>query len=227
VQVACARQPGSLRVLAAASLSDLFQATTGAYAEPTTLQLGASSQLASQVENGAPADVIVTADAASMDRLEQKGLLLAGTRRTLYTNHLVVIAPVASPVKDISEAKRIGIGQPDTVPAGRYAREALRHEKLWTRVESRLVYGQDVRVVLGWAAKGEVDAAVVYATDARAASDRVKILATFPDDSHAPIVYPGAVLSSSTRPDDARRLLDWLSSPQAREKAGSLGFGAP
>lgn len=225
LQAACARQAQPVRVLAAASLSDLLSATIS---NEAVLQFGASSQLASLIEMGAPADIVITADAESMDRLERKGLIRKDTRRILYRNRLVLVTPKDDvrirSTSDLRHARRIGIGQPDLVPAGRYARQALRHVGLWDAVQPRLVFGQDVRVVLGWTSRGLIDAGVVYATDAQAGGATVRVAATFPEDSHAPIVYPAAIATSARNPGQAMTILARLGRPEALAVARRQGF---
>lgn len=231
--VACSRSPrapDTVRVLAAASLVDIFQAAApGLEAERglrATFQFGSSSELRAQLEKGARADAVVLADEAQMDALDRAGLLQPGTRRDLYRNHLVLVVPNANPARvhglpGVASVARLGIGEPATVPAGRYARQALERSGVWERVRPHLVFGKDVRVVLGWVARGEVDAGIVYRSDAGA---QVTLIDTYPDSTHDPIVFPGAVPKDAEDVKRGQRFLDYLSGPAGLRLAARYGF---
>jgi len=224
-----------LRVLAAASLADAvveiaitWEATGGARVQ---LQLGGSNELARQIEAGAPADLFLSADPAQMDRLERARRLAPGTRRDLLSNRLVVVVPADSslrglPPEDLAGERiaRLALAQPDAVPAGVYARRWLEGLGLWERIRPKVIALDNVRSARAAVESGNVDAGIVYATDA-AASLRVRIVYEVPEGEAPPIVYPGAVLADTAHPAAARALLDYLSGDAAAVIFARWGFG--
>jgi molybdate transport system substrate-binding protein len=184
-----------------------------------------SNALARQIENGAPAQIFISADQEWMDYLAGRKLIVAGTRRDLVRTDLVLVAPVASKVTvnlatdaGASAATallaalgdgRLAVANPDAVPAGKYAKAALTKLGAWSAVESKLARTENVRAALAFAARGEVPLAIVYRTDALA-EPRVRIVATFPANTHPPIVYPAAIVAGQDSPD-AQRLLRYFS----------------
>jgi len=226
-------------VLAAASLQESLEAVaqvweSEGHAAPV-LSFAASSALARQVEQGAPADIFVSADEEWMDLLDEKGLLKPGTRADLLGNALVLIAPAASEAQlDLADPEsfaavlengRLAIADPDTVPAGKYGKAALEKLGLWPGVRGKLAPAENVRAALALVERGEAPLGIVYATDAKA-SGGVRILAIFPDASHPPIRYPAAVLASSTH-DDADAFRAFLASEKARGIFARHGFLPP
>ncbi len=226
----------SLTVFAAASLKNAMDDATATYAKQTgtpaaKVSYAASSVLARQIEQGAPADVFVSADADWMDYLANKGLIRPETRRNLLTNHLALVAPQDSAVKlDIRPGfplaaalgqGRLAIAGPD-VPAGRYGQAALTALGVWDQVKDRTARGENVRATLQFVARGEAPLGVVYDTDAMS-EPAVKIVALFPDSSHPAIVYPGAVVAASTNPA-AAAFLTWLHEPEAASIFHKFGF---
>lgn len=226
--------PSPLRVLAATSLVDLVRESSQRVRPGGLLvvpQFAASAEGRRQVEKGAPADVFLSADAREVDVLERQGLLLAGTRRSLYGNRLVLVQPLGAAVvlrsaSDLasSAVRRIGVGEPGTVPAGRYAQQALQGLGLLPSVQGRLVMGTNVRVVLGWVERGEVDAAFVYQTDVHSAAARVRVVEILPESSHDPIVYPAAVVATSAHVAEARAFIAFLASAEGAGLARRFGF---
>ena len=221
-------------VSAAASLTGLMERLDQQYTEAEGIRvrfnLGGSTPLAQQIVRGAPADVFVPAGPGPMRRLEAEGLLDPGSRVDLLTNELVVVGPWGTQQpgsRRVQEmllgAGRLSIADPDLAPAGHYAREALRNLGIWEELESRLVYGTDVRVALRYVETRNVDLAIVYLTDALA-NDDVTVLWTLPEDSHSPIVYPAAVLAGSKHLKAARGFLEFLQSPQAGATFREFGF---
>lgn len=224
-------------VLAAASLQESLSAAADAWARTghprPVLSFAASSALARQVEAGAPADLFVSADAEWMDYLAPRRLIAAGTRAELVTNRLVLIAPAASPVRlaiaprmalaPALGAGRLAVADPDSVPAGRYARQALTRLGAWPQVSSRLARAENVRAALALVARGEAPLGVVYATDAMA-EPRVRVVGQFPPASHAPIAYPLARLARSTNPE-AEAFRRFLLAPAAKAIFRRYGFG--
>jgi molybdate transport system substrate-binding protein len=230
--------PDMLLVFAAASLTDALQEVDAAFTASTGLQVrasfAASSVLAKQIEAGAPADVFFSADREWMDYLGQRGLLQSGSRRDLLGNALVLIAPSDSklslkiaPGFDLAGALgggRLATGDPDSVPAGLYARAALTQLGVWERVSEHLVRAENVRTALAYVARGEAPLGIVYQTDAQA-EKRVRVVAVFPADSHPPIVYPIA-LTVNARVQGAR-YLQFLGGATARQIFVQRGFVAP
>lgn len=227
-------KPSSITVSAAASLKDALDAITPAFAKeyPNVrihYNLGASGTLQQQIQQGAPVDVYISASPAQMDSLDKQGLLLPGTRRNLLRNTLVLIVPSGSSqisnFKDLLEpsVKTVAIGEPRTVPAGKYAQEVLTHFGLYQLLAPKLVLAKDVRQVLTYVASGNADAGIVYATDAKI-TNQVKITATAPQDSHAPIVYPVAALKDTKNVEAAKAFVAFLNSPAARSIFEKFGF---
>lgn len=196
--------------------------------------VGASGELQKQIEAGAPVDVFVSAGVRQMDDLQRRGLIVAGSRRDFAVNALVVVKPADSPLalaraEDLLDGRvrRIAIGNPRTVPAGQYAEESLRKAGLWERLQPRLVVAENVRQVLDWVARGEVDAGWVYATDLALRAGRVKEAFRPPADSHRPIVYPAAVVAASPRRELGEAFVALLAGPDGRAALARHGFGAP
>lgn len=225
-------------VFAAASLTNAMEDVARAYRAATgravRLSFAASSALARQIEQGAPASLFVSADEQWMDYLERRGLIVRDTRATVLSNRLVLVVPVRDrrdvalrPGFDfgalLGPDGRLACGDPAHVPAGRYAREALTWLGAWPAVERRLVRADNVRVALAYVERGEVPAGIVYATDA-ALSSRVRVAGTFPQDSHTPIAYPAAVVARGDTPA-ARAFLAFLRGESARAIFERYGFG--
>ncbi len=226
-----------LTVSAAASLTHalreiapLFQA-----AQPgTTLRLNfaASGALMQQIDKGAPVDVFASADPHTMDQAQARGFVKPAARRDVLANTLVVVVPAASPrmpaaLDTLAQAdyRRIAIGLPASVPAGRYTREALEQAGLWAALAPKIVGAHHVRQALDYVARGEVDAAFVYATDAALMPAKVKVALTVP--TATPIVYPVAVLAASPNAAAAARFVDFLFAPAAQAVFAKHGFRQP
>ena len=199
----------------------------------------ASSALARQVESGAPADVFVSADVDWMDYLEKRKLIRSATRTRLLRNELVLVAPAASAVSLTVQPNfplaaqlgngRLAMGDPDHVPAGKYAKAALEALGVWSSVADRIARAENVRAALVFVARREAALGIVYRTDA-AADKRVRILSTFPAGTHAPIVYTAAVLNGSRNVEAAERYLAVLKSGEALavfRRHGFVPFDAP
>lgn len=230
-------QPAGPVVLAASSLQEALSDAADAWSRRghprPVLSFAASSALARQIEAGAPADLFLSADTTWMDHVEQKALIRAGTRKTVASNRLVLIAPgQATPTLRIAPgfalanalgAGRLAVADPDAVPAGRYAAAALKSLGVWTSVEGRLARAENVRAALALVERAEAPLGIVYATDARA-SGRVRVVDTFPATSHPPIVYPVAILTSATHPD-AAAFHSFLLSAQGKAIFTARGFG--
>jgi molybdate transport system substrate-binding protein len=224
----------TVTVSAAASVQDALRETAGEYrrlhprAAKVDFNFGASGALARQIEEGAPVDVFFSAAPQPMDQLEAKGLLLAGTRRDLLRNEIVLIVPSSGPGLTFASlagpaVRQIALGDPASVPAGNYGRQVLTHFGVWDHVQRRLVLAKDVRQVLAYVATGNVEAGIVYATDARQSAD-VKVAAVAPDSSHAPVVYPAAGISATRDAAAVREFLAFLQGPAARAIFTAHGF---
>jgi len=230
-------------VLAASSLQETLEdAADGWVADGhprPLLSFAGTPALARQVEAGAPADLFVSADAQWMDALAGKRLIVPDSRIDLAINRLVIVTPRDSaltlePVKGMRLANQLGaaLGQgqlamadPDAVPAGRYGKQALASLGAWHAVANRVAGSENVRAALALVARGEAPLGVVYATDALV-EPRVRVVATLPADSHAPIVYPAARLARSNN-RDAAGFLRYLASAEGRAIFRKHGFGAP
>jgi molybdate transport system substrate-binding protein len=169
-----------------------------------------------------------------MDRLEKQDLIVAATRRAFARNVLTVVKPADSRV-DIAKAVdlletavgKIAIGNPRSVPAGQYAEESLRALGLWDRLQPKLVFAENVRQVLDYVARGEVEAGFVYTTDAATRTRAVKEAFRPPDDTYRPVIYPGAVVAASKQPALGRAFLELLASHEGRTVLGRFGFQPP
>lgn len=227
----------TLIVSAAASLTNAFKeintqfeaAHPGAKVEMNT---GASGSLLQQIQQGAPADVFASADQATMDKAQTEKLIDPATRRNFVSNSLVLIVPVDAKVQPDSlaalkqpDVTRIAIGKTDTVPVGRYTKQVLEAAGEWQTLSPKFIPADNVRQVLDYVARGEVDAGFVYRTDAALMQDKVRITLT-PQD-HAPITYPIAVVAGSKQPKLAADYLNYLATPAARATLDRFGFGQP
>lgn len=223
-----------LNIYAAASLSDALNAIAKTY-EPASgdrlqFNLAASSALALQIKNGAPADVFFSADEAKMDDLAQAGLIAADTRRSLLSNTLVIVvnadggAAVAAP-DDLAKPAlgRIALAEPQTVPAGIYAKAWLQKAGLWKKVIDKVVPTENVRACLAAVEAGNADAGIVYKTDALI-SKKVKIAYEVAVADGPKISYPLAVTKDSKQPDAARKFAAYLAGPEARAVFVQYGF---
>ncbi|HSV20673.1 MAG TPA: molybdate ABC transporter substrate-binding protein [Casimicrobiaceae bacterium] len=191
----------------------------------------ASDVLLAQIDKGAPADVFASADEATMDRAERAGRVVRGARRDFASNALVIVVPrggthVAS-IAALREAEvhRVAIGSPRSVPAGRYAKEALVDAGAWDALQPKLVLAQNVRQVLDYVARGEVDAGFVYATDAAIMPDRVVV--SVRPATRDTVRYPVAPLTDSRQPALAGAFVSFLASPQAQAVLARYGFAPP
>jgi len=229
-----AAQPPVLVVSVAASVSDaldeiarLYRAATGV---TVAVNAGGSNALARQIIEGAPAGLFLSADAVQMDVVEKAGRIVTGTKTTLLTNELALVAPknsttTASQVMDGS-IRRLAMGEPAAVPAGVYGRRWLERQQAWTRVSPKVVPFPTVRAVLMAVQAGRVDAGIVYRTDAMTAA--VRVIATVPAKEHPylDVTYPVSVIKGPTEAE-ARKFLEFLKGPAARAVFDQKGFGRP
>ena len=224
-----------LNISAAVSLKDALEEIQKNYeAKNPTIKLiynlGASGALQKQIEQGAPADIFMSAAPKQMNDLEAKDLVNRPTRKNLVENKLVVITPKASTLtitryEDLTqdEIQKLSIGETASVPAGQYSLEVLKKLGIWEKIKDKVVLAKDVRTVLTYVETGNVEAGIVYKTDA-ISSDKVKIVATAPEGSHQPIVYPVAVLSGTKQQKVAEDFLTYLSTPECKAIFEKYGF---
>lgn len=242
-----ANQSIQLTVSAAASLTDVMKEIELLYEQkyPQTeliYNFASSGSLQRQIEQGAPVDIFISAASSKMDALEKQNLILTETRQDLLQNQMVLVSPEGNSKNNLKldnfedltdkQIKTIALGEPESVPAGKYAQEVLQSFKIADKVNSKAVYGKDVRQIINYVATGNVDAAIVYRTDAQNADlakgepfhDRVRVVATAPETSHSPVVYPIAVVSDSDRTIAANQLIEFLTTPEARAVFEEYGF---
>lgn len=223
-----------IHVFAAASLNDSLKEIAATYekqsGDKAVLNFGASSLLARQIEEGAPADIFFSADEAKMDALESKGLIVKETRRSRLSNRLVIVVAAEKGVaitdpKDLTatNVKRIVIAEPRTVPAGIYAKEYLQKQNLWPAVEARIVPTENVRAALAAVEAGNAEAGIVYKTDA-SISKRVKIAYEVPPPDSPAISYPMALVKEGKQPVAAKKFLRHLESDEGTRAFEKFGF---
>ncbi|MFN3522181.1 MAG: molybdate ABC transporter substrate-binding protein [Phenylobacterium sp.] len=228
----------TVTVFAAASLKDALDDIGKAYEVRTGVKVrvsyAATSAIARQIEQGAPADIFVSADSEWMDYLADRGLIAPASRRDLLRNRLVLIAPANSrtrlriapgaPIGPALGRERLALAAAQ-VPAGKYARAALARLGLWRDVQGCVVDAENVRTALQYVARGEAPLGVVYATDAKI-EPRVRVVGVFPEATHPPIVYPAA-LTTASRSREANRFLAFMASAQAARTFQGYGFTIP
>jgi molybdate transport system substrate-binding protein len=225
----------SISVSAAISTKEAMTDIAKAFEDQThvhvDLTFGSSGALAAQIRNGAPVDLFISAANKEVDDLSKAGLVDDPTRRMVAGNELVLIVPAGSKgsVSNFEQLKdpavrRLAIGEPKTVPAGQYAMQVLTRLNLQSELESRLVYGLNVRQVLDYVERGEVSAGIVYATDARQAGPKVKVVATAKASLHEPVVNPAVVVKASGNKALAVKFLDFVLSDKGQAALAAHGF---
>jgi len=230
------RSQNELVVSAAISLKDAFdeiallsQTRSGTWIH---FNYGASGMLEKQIELGAPVDVFASAGAVQMDELAAKNMIVPGSRSDFARNSLVLIVPAnASLVAAFDDLNRpainkIAIGNPKTVPAGQYTEQTLNKLKLLPQIQPKLIFGEDVRQVLDYVVRNEVDAGIVYSSDALSAGSKTKVVARAADDSHDPILYPIAVVKESKQQEAARKFIELVLSSEGQGILAKHGFVA-
>ena len=232
---ACAQQKPVV-VFAAASLKTALDKIAADWRQEsgkqTTISYAASSTLAKQIENAAPADLFISADEDWMDYLQQRSLIDPKTRSDLLGNRLVLVAPKDSkvettiapgfPLVQLLQTGHLAMADPNAVPAGKYGKAALTELGVWGSIERKVASAENVRAALLLVARGEAPLGIVYQTDA-AAEPGVRIVAAFPPDTHPPIVYPMALVVGSGNPD-APALATYLRGAAARAQFEAQGF---
>ena len=236
VAMPVARASEPVTLFAAASLRNALDEVIAAWKAESGKQArtsyAGSSALAKQIEQGAPADIFISADLAWMDHLQKAGLVKPETRSNLLGNSIALISPKAEakpveigpgfPLASLLGDRRLAMADTSAVPAGKYGKAALQSLGVWEAVEGRLAQAENVRAALALVSRGEVPYGIVYATDA-AADPNVAIVGRFPADSHPPIIYPAALLAESKNPDAAAFLIH-VKSPKMKPVFEKHGF---
>lgn len=237
IALAITTQAAALTISAAASLKEAFKDIATEFEakhSPTkvSLNFGASGALLQQITQGAPVDVFASADLETMDEAQKKGLIETDSRRDFARNTLVVIVPIKQTAKierldDLNQKgiKRIAIGNPTSVPAGRYSQHALEKANLWSKIQDKFIKAENVRQALDYVARGEVDAGFVYETDAALMKDKVKVAFTVPLDKT--ITYPIAKIKSSAHSKEATNFINFVMSPKGVSILEKHGFKKP
>jgi molybdate transport system substrate-binding protein len=224
----------AFRVSAAISMKDAISALRDMYTRknPTVevlVNFGSSGLLQKQIEEGAPVDLFISAGKKQMDDLAAKRLIVPETRFDLLGNEIVLVVAnekkgVIKTFEDLTDkAKSMSIGQPETVPAGKYGKETLTSLKLWDRVKGKVMFAKDVRQVLAYVESGNVDAGLVYVTDTVVMKSGV-VVATAPKGSHSPILYPMAIIKDGKNRDAAKKFMEFLKSAEAAKVFATYKF---
>lgn len=225
-----------LTVSAAISLKNAFEELGKLYESQNkdsriVFNLGASGDLMAQIKGGAPVDVFASAAQKDMDELDNAGFVVKDTRTNFVSNSVVLIVPSSSKIaltsfEDLKKAeiKKIAVGNPKTVPIGRYSDETFQYYKISDMIRPKLIFAENVRQVLDYVARGEVDAGVVYSTDAMVKQREVKIIATAPEASHKPIIYPIAVVKGTKNEKAAKSFIAFITSGEGRKILSRYGF---
>lgn len=225
-----------ITVFAAASMTNVLQEINQDFEkkypeDKVIFSFASSSVLAKQIEQDAPADVFISADLKWMDYVKEKQPTKTQNIEHLVKNGLVLIAPKESSLKVASVQQvnfagllkndYLSVGDPDHVPAGKYAKKALEYYQLWNVVEPRLARAKNVRDALSFVERGEAPLGIVYSTDAKVSADKVKVIATFPNESYGEVIYPVATTSDKA---EAKKFLTFLKTPEAKAKFEAAGF---
>ena len=223
-------------ISAAASLKEVMEEIKPLYRErypqvAITYNFAASGTLQRQIEQGAPVDIFISADRAKIKTLQQQGLLANDTISNLLQNKIVLITErnnnlAIDSFTDLTTEKidTVALGEPNSVPAGKYAQEVLNYFQIAEQIKDKAVYGKDVRQVLNYVATGNADVGLVYLTDAEIGSNRVKIIAIAPLQAHSPIIYAIAVTRDSNNPQAARDFVRFLNAERVRDIFTNYGF---
>ena len=233
-----AEPPKEITVSAANSLKNAFEEIGKLYESKdkgtkVVFNFGASGDLMRQIEGGAPVDVFASAAQKDMDSLDRKGLIASASRADFAENTVVLIVPAIAKAsmksfEDLktSSIKKIAVGNPKTVPAGRYAEEVFTYYKIRDAIKDKLILTENVRQALDYVARGEVDAAVVYSTDAMIRAKELKVVATAPEQSHKPVVYPIAIVKGTRNEKAVKDFITLVTSPDGKKILEEYGFKA-
>lgn len=227
-------QSKEMTVSAAASLTDAFNELIAIFEKThpdikVNATYAASNPLLRQIVAGAPVDVFASADEGTMDKAVAEKVVDPATRKDFAANTLVLIVPKGSPkpdtLEDLTKFKKIAVGNPDSVPAGRYTRDALKQAKLWDKLQPNIIQGENVRQVLDYVAKGEVDAGFVYGTDASQRKDQVDLVRVV--EGHDPVNYPIAIATTGSNRAAGEEFEKFILSPEGQEVLALYGFSKP
>ena len=225
-----------LTVSAAISLKNAFEEIAILYESvnkgvKVVFNFGASGDLSRQIEGGAPVDIFASAALKDADDLDARGLLVSASRANFAKNVVVLVSPKPAPVPMASftdlasdKVKRIAVGNPKTVPAGRYAKEVLDYYRITQKLKDKLIYAENVRQVLDYVARGEVDAGIVYSTDALVRTKDVTVVTIAPEESHKPVIYPIAVVKGTKNETAAKGFISFIMSPEGKKILEKYGF---
>ncbi|EKQ52344.1 MULTISPECIES: molybdate ABC transporter substrate-binding protein [unclassified Clostridium] len=223
-----------LNISAAASLKEAMGDIQNEYKKvkpnvTLTVNFGASGSLQQQIEQGAPCDIFISAGQSQMKALDDKSLILENTKKDLVKNDLVLVGPKDTTLTGLSDlntdkVRKIAVGEPSSVPAGKYADEVFTKLGIKDAVSSKLVFAKDVKEVLAWSTSGNAEVGFVYKSDALS-SDSAKIIETVPDDKHSPITYPIGIIKASKNPDDAKAFEEFLFSDTCKKIFEKYGYG--
>jgi molybdate transport system substrate-binding protein len=225
-----------ITVSAAISLRNAFEDIGRIFKEKNPgvkvlFNFGSSGDLAKQIEAGAPVDIFASAAQKDMDDLEGKNFIAPNSKKEFARNAVALVSAIHSgiPVQSLEDlqrrdVKKIVIGNPRTVPAGRYAEEALKHFKLWDTVKEKLVFAENVRQALDYVVRNEVDAGLVYATDAMLRSKEVRLIMKVPEESHQPVVYPIGMVKGAKGEASSRKFIDLVMSTEGQAILSRYGF---
>ena len=225
----------NLTISAAASLKDAMAEIKPIYEQKKpdislTLNLASSGSLRQQIEQGAPVDLFISASPSHMNMLQEKGLIIDESLRDLLKNQMVLIVPQENTAsintfQDLTKdtIKTISIGEPKSVPAGKYSQEILSYLGIYETVKPKIVFAKNVRQIVNYVTTGNVDAGIVYQTDTKDSS-RAKIVANAPEKSHTPIVYPMAIIKDSKNIEAAKQLEEFILTPEAKAVFEKYGF---
>lgn len=228
----------TITVSAAASLKKAMTEIQPLFEKEKNIKLsfnfGSSGTLQKQIEQGAPTDVFISAGKTQMDALQTGKLIDTASRKNLLTNKLVLIVPndkkdkIKTAEDLVANATKISIGEPKSVPAGKYAQDSLTYLKLWSKLSSKVVYAKDVEQVVTYVESGSVDGGFVYNSDAAAAGlKNSSVVETMDEKSHKPIVYPEAIITASKDKVSSKAFMDYLSTDTAKKILEKYGFGIP
>jgi molybdate transport system substrate-binding protein len=235
-QLTAAAEPRNILISTAASMTEVIQALGEDFTKKnpgitTTYNFGGSGDLLAQIIQGAPVDIFISANVRHMDQAQEKGLVEPASRRIFAANTLVLAQPVSSqlPLSGLAdltkaEVERIGIGKPESVPAGQYAKDVLAAAGIWAAVEKKLIFASSVRQVLDYLRRGEIDCGLVYATDAALAREKVRVVA---EVQGRKVFYPVGIVMASHDREAAGLFLDYLETDGARAIIRKFGFSLP
>lgn len=233
--IALAGSPKDITVSAAISLKNAFEEVGKLYEAQNgtkcVFNFGASGDLAKQIAGGAPVDVFASAAQKDMDDVDKQGHIVTASRADFAANSVVLIIPAGTKTSlksfeglKAAEIGKIAVGNPKTVPAGRYAEEVFGFYRMLPSIKDKLIYAENVRQVLDYVVRDEVDAGVVYATDAAVGSKEIRIIAAAPEASHKPVVYPIAVVKGTKSEAGAKAFVSLVLSPEGKKILQKYGF---